>query len=41
MLRHIHRDDFPKREKDLEHFITTRRATGSVAAERYGAGAAD
>ncbi|TMA41170.1 MAG: hypothetical protein E6J83_12955 [Deltaproteobacteria bacterium] len=22
MLRHIHRDDFPKREKDLEHFIT-------------------
>ena len=22
MLRHLHRDDFPKREKDLEHFIT-------------------
>ncbi|TMA37705.1 MAG: ATP-dependent helicase [Deltaproteobacteria bacterium] len=22
MLRQIHRDDFPKREKDLEHFIT-------------------
>jgi DNA helicase-2/ATP-dependent DNA helicase PcrA len=22
MLRQIHRDDFPKREKDLEHFVT-------------------
>jgi DNA helicase-2/ATP-dependent DNA helicase PcrA len=22
MLRHLHPDDFPKREKDLEHFIT-------------------
>jgi len=22
MLRHIHREDFPKREKDLEHFVT-------------------
>src|SRR5204862_7030667 len=22
MLRQIHREDFPKREKDLEHFIT-------------------
>src|SRR6185295_12520121 len=22
MLRNIHRDDFPKREKDLEHFVT-------------------
>jgi DNA helicase-2/ATP-dependent DNA helicase PcrA len=22
MLRHVHRDDYPKREKDLEHFVT-------------------
>jgi DNA helicase-2/ATP-dependent DNA helicase PcrA len=22
MLRHLHPDDFPKREKDLEHFLT-------------------
>src|SRR2546422_10723997 len=22
MLRHLHPEDFPKREKDLEHFVT-------------------
>ena len=26
MLRQLHRDDFPKREKDLEHFVTHRGA---------------
>src|SRR5881397_491359 len=31
MLRHIHRDDFPKREKDLEHFVTIAGRYRSVA----------
>jgi DNA helicase-2/ATP-dependent DNA helicase PcrA len=36
MLRHIHRDDFPKREKDLEHFITIAsryRSLGSLLSD--------
>ena len=31
MLRQIHREDFPKREKDLEHFITIAGRYRSVA----------
>src|SRR5262245_47134407 len=31
MLRQIHRDDFPKREKDLEHFITIASRYRSLA----------
>ena len=31
MLRHLHRDDFPKREKDLEHFITIASRYRSLA----------
>ena len=43
MLRHLHRDDFPKREKDLEHFVTiaARYRSLRVAAHRHGARAAD
>jgi DNA helicase-2/ATP-dependent DNA helicase PcrA len=36
MLRQIHRDDFPKREKDLEHFVTIAsryRSLGSLLAD--------
>jgi DNA helicase-2/ATP-dependent DNA helicase PcrA len=36
MLRHVHRDDFPKREKDLEHFITIAsryRSLGSLLSD--------
>jgi DNA helicase-2/ATP-dependent DNA helicase PcrA len=32
MLRHLHRDDFPKREKDLEHFITIASRYRSLSA---------
>jgi DNA helicase-2/ATP-dependent DNA helicase PcrA len=32
MLRHLHRDDFPKREKDLEHFITIANRYRSLSA---------
>jgi DNA helicase-2/ATP-dependent DNA helicase PcrA len=32
MLRHLHRDDFPKREKDLEHFITIATRYRSLSA---------
>ena len=31
MLRHVHRDDFPKREKDLEHFVTIASRYRSLA----------
>ncbi|TMB13980.1 MAG: ATP-dependent helicase [Deltaproteobacteria bacterium] len=31
MLRHIHREDFPKREKDLEHFVTIATRYRSLA----------
>src|SRR2546426_1028288 len=31
MLRHIHREDFPKREKDLEHFVTIAARYRSLA----------
>ncbi len=31
MLRHVHRDDFPKREKDLEHFVTIAARYRSLA----------
>ena len=31
MLRHLHPDDFPKREKDLEHFITIAARYRSLA----------
>jgi DNA helicase-2/ATP-dependent DNA helicase PcrA len=32
MLRQVHRDDFPKREKDLEHFVTIAARYRSLAA---------
>jgi DNA helicase-2/ATP-dependent DNA helicase PcrA len=31
MLRHLHREDFPKREKDLEHFVTIAARYRSLA----------
>jgi hypothetical protein len=31
MLRHVHPEDFPKREKDLEHFVTIASRYRSLA----------